>query len=347
VKRLTGISGSLILSTLLLVGCGSSDDSSEPAPCNLILGVATGGLSCVLEIAVADTFGSGGGTVPEPSTTPPPSVGSAESSPLISSEAFDVEPNNSMSTAAAASFPTPLVPAQSVGFAVNGTINNLIDGVDTYAFTAARSRTFVFQLCASRNLCNPLTLGGSLDVAIAYFSVVDQSGTELLSSQGNTVGGNVQHMRVDAGVLYYVMVVAEDTKNEDRDYFLRVFEAITEPEPQVLQESDPNAPILSGETMSLTATLDWIPPTMNVDGTALADLTGYIVYFGQSSGIYTDFRRLDNPGLVTYVLDLPSEDTWFIAITALNSVGAESDFSNEIAIDILPEGPPGDPTEVP
>jgi hypothetical protein len=75
------------------------------------------------------------------------------------------------------------------------------------------------------------------------------------------VSGNYQQMHIDAGVLYYVMVLAEDTMNADREYTLRVFEALTQPEPEVLQELDPNAPILAaGEAMSLTTTLDRIPP---------------------------------------------------------------------------------------
>ncbi len=67
------------------------------------------------------------------------------------------------------------------------------------------------------------------------------------------------------------------------------------------------------------------------------------------SGIYTDFHRLENPGLVTYVLDLPSSGSWFIAITALDSAGNESDFSNEVGVSVMCECdlPPGDPALVP
>jgi hypothetical protein len=164
------------------------------------------------------------------------------------------------------------------------------------------------------------------------------------------VSGNYQQMHIDAGVLYYVMVLAEDTMNADREYTLRVFEALTQPEPEVLQELDPNAPILAaGEAMSLTTTLDWIPPTMNEDGTPLADLARYNVYFGPESGIYLNFRHLDNPGLVTYVLDLPTSRSWFIVITALDSAGHESDFSNEVVLDVMCDCdlPPGDPGLMP
>jgi len=355
VNRSVLANGSLILLTLLLGGCGSSDDSGGDG-CNLGLAIFTLGLGCIAQdLGIPVTYGSGSSAdsnptttapPPEPPTAAPPSVGSAEDSPLISFEAFDLEPNDHVATASAASFPSPLVPEQSVGFFVNGNINNRpygansYDVIDTYAFTAARSRTFVFQLCAARNLCNPLTLGGSIDVAIAYFSVVDQSGTVLLTSRGNTVNGNVQHLHVDAGVLYYVAVTAEFDVLEEQEYRLQVFEALTEPAPELLQKPDTAAPVLTTSAVppvGLSATLDWIPPTENENGTPVPDLAGYIVYFGSLSGIYTDFRALDNPGLVTYVLDLPSSGEWFIAVTALNSAGNESDFSNEVIVNVICE----------
>jgi hypothetical protein len=348
VNRRAEISGSLILMTLLLAGCGSSDDSSGSG-CNPILAVFTAGISCVAEtFGVPVSTGSGSSSPipttpslpPEPLTTPPPPVDSAEVYPLISGLAYDVEPNDSISTASAASIPTPEVPEQRVGFLVNGTINTLTDGVDTYAFTAARSRTFVFALTDR----DP---HGILDVAIAYYSVVDQFGTVLLSSQGDTLFGNGQQlMQIDAGVLYYVMVVAEDTVNEEQKYTLRVSESYF----VLKQDRDPDSPILSvGETVSLTTTLNWIPPTMSVDGMPLLDLAGYNVYLGPQSDMYMDFRHLGNPGLVTYVLDLPSSGSWFIAITAFDSAGSESDFSNEVSVSVMCDCdlPPGDPELMP
>jgi hypothetical protein len=351
----------LIILTLLLGACGSSDDSS--GGCDLGLAIFTLGIGCIAQdLGVPVTYGSGSSgnssptttaPPPQPPTAPPPSVGSAEDSPLISFEAFDVEPNDDLATASAASFPSPLVPEQSVGFLVEGTINNRpygadsYDVVDTYAFTAARSRTFVFQLCSFRSSCNPLTLGGSIDVATAYFSVIDQSGSVLLSSRGNNVSGNVQHLNIDAGVLYYVKVTVENTVLEEQEYTLRVFEALTEPAPELLQKPNTAAPVLmipDAPPVGLLVSLDWIPPTENENGTPVLDLAGYIVYFGSLSGIYTDFRALDNPGLVTYVLDLPSSGEWFVAVTAINSAGNESDFSNEVAVNVICECdlPPGD-----
>ncbi len=107
------------------------------------------------------------------------------------------------------------------------------------------------------------------------------------------------------------------------------YDTATQPSPQ------PSPPLLDwpADPVLSTVTLDWTPRAFNRDGTVLTDLDGYIVYFGPESGIYTDFRVLDNPGLVTYVLDLPREGTWYIAITATNVKGVESRHSNEVMIE--------------
>ena len=334
---------------VLLVGCGGGDDSAPSSQNSASQGPSTleqGVLNVVCFLVTLfnpGCFDNDGTPRPDTSTTATPDPNEPvchgperciEGGGTLYLEAFDVEPNDSISTASVASFRILHDPELLVAFYVEGTINNLTDGVDTYAFTATRSRTFVFQLCGGTfaDRCRD----GVLDVAIAYFSVLDQFGNVLLNSQGNSV--NYQLMRIDAGVLYYVSVIAEDIVNENQTYTLTVREAITQPELEVPQDPDPDTPTLSaGEVMWLTATLDWMPSTMNVDGTPLTDLAGYNVYFGPAPGMYLDFRHLDNPGLVTYVLDLPSSGSWFIVVTALDSAGNESDFSNEVVVDVICE----------
>ena len=127
-------------------------------------------------------------------------------------------------------FPTPLSATQSVGFHVNGTYSNLSDGMDTFAMVANRARTFMFQLCASSAAedCNQVFPDGRLDINIAYLNVYDQGGMLLMTSQANTIDGNLLQMQANAGVLYYVMVVAQNTGNSVQNYYLRVHESTTQ-----------------------------------------------------------------------------------------------------------------------
>ena len=79
-----------------------------------------------------------------------------------------------------------------------------------------------------------------------------------------------------------------------------------------------------------SATLTWSAPTQNSDGTPLTDLAGYKVYWGTSSHSYSGTATLNNPGLATYVVDgLAPSNTYYFAITAVNSTGTESSPSNE------------------
>ena len=83
------------------------------------------------------------------------------------------------------------------------------------------------------------------------------------------------------------------------------------------------------EAVSLgSATLNWLPPTQNEDGTPLIDLAGYNIYWGTTPGDYTDSVRIDNPGLSTYVVENLAPGTYEFVATAFNTAGIESRNSN-------------------
>ena len=76
-----------------------------------------------------------------------------------------------------------------------------------------------------------------------------------------------------------------------------------------------------------SATLSWTAPTQNMDGSALTDLAGYKLYYGTSEGNYTNTVSVDNPGIVTYVVDNLPLDTYYFVATAYNNSGVESPYS--------------------
>ncbi len=83
-----------------------------------------------------------------------------------------------------------------------------------------------------------------------------------------------------------------------------------------------------GGGTSGTVTLTWDAPTTNEDGTPLNDLGGYKVYYGRSSGSYTNSidAGLDN----SIAIGALSQGTWFFAVTAYDTSGNESGYSNEV-----------------
>ncbi len=72
----------------------------------------------------------------------------------------------------------------------------------------------------------------------------------------------------------------------------------------------------------------WQAPTENVDGTALTDLTGFNVYWGDSSRGYTGSINLPAE-IREWDISLAS-GTYFLAVTALDAENNESSYSNEI-----------------
>ena len=76
-------------------------------------------------------------------------------------------------------------------------------------------------------------------------------------------------------------------------------------------------------------TLTWNAPTTNVDGTPITGLAGYKVYLGPSSGVYSTQITIGNVNLYTVTL-LPA-GTYYFAVTAYNTAGGESAFSNEVS----------------
>lgn len=82
-------------------------------------------------------------------------------------------------------------------------------------------------------------------------------------------------------------------------------------------------------------TLSWTAPTQNEDGSALTDLAAYKFYYGTSPGSYSNQVRVNSPGITTYVLENLTPATYYIAATAINASGIESQLSNEASKQVL------------
>ena len=73
-----------------------------------------------------------------------------------------------------------------------------------------------------------------------------------------------------------------------------------------------------------SATLTWLPPTLNADGSTLTDLAGYRIYYGRRADTLDQVITIDNPGITAYLVENLSRATWYFSMTALNSSGVES-----------------------
>jgi hypothetical protein len=82
------------------------------------------------------------------------------------------------------------------------------------------------------------------------------------------------------------------------------------------------------EVSGNSATLSWMPPTQNTNGSSLSNLAGYQVRYGRSASDLDQTVRLDNPSINRYVVENLSSGTWYFAVVAVNAAGATSQLSN-------------------
>jgi hypothetical protein len=73
-----------------------------------------------------------------------------------------------------------------------------------------------------------------------------------------------------------------------------------------------------------TATVSWVAPTENVNGTALTDLAGYNVYYGTNSASLNQKAPVSNAGATAYTVNGLTTGTWYFAVTSYTSGGVES-----------------------
>ena len=60
----------------------------------------------------------------------------------------------------------------------------------------------------------------------------------------------------------------------------------------------------------------------------MTNLSGYKVYWGNAAGDYPNSVTLNNSGLASYVVENLGPGTYYFVVTAFNSAGTESQFSN-------------------
>ena len=88
------------------------------------------------------------------------------------------------------------------------------------------------------------------------------------------------------------------------------------------------------KTVNGVATLDWMPPTENSDGTQLTNLAGYTVYYGTSSSDLSQSVKVSNPGLASYTVTGLTSGTWYFAVTSYSADGVESTRTSTVSTTI-------------
>ena len=73
-----------------------------------------------------------------------------------------------------------------------------------------------------------------------------------------------------------------------------------------------------------SATLSWLPPTENADGSPLLNLAGYVIRYGTKSDALTLEVKISNPGITTSLIEGLTPATWYFTVSAFTSLGVVS-----------------------
>lgn len=84
-----------------------------------------------------------------------------------------------------------------------------------------------------------------------------------------------------------------------------------------------------------SASLSWSAPTSNTDGSPLANLAGYKIDYGTSSGALTQTVTISDPTATSYTLQGLASGTWYFAVSDFTSAGTVSALSSVVRKTIL------------
>lgn len=73
-----------------------------------------------------------------------------------------------------------------------------------------------------------------------------------------------------------------------------------------------------------SAELNWTAPTQNEDGTALTNLAGYKVRYGQSTGALTQLVDIAGPANTRAKIEGLAVGTWYFTVASYTNTGVES-----------------------
>lgn len=103
--------------------------------------------------------------------------------------------------------------------------------------------------------------------------------------------------------------------------------SVDDPPPQA-QRPPPQEPVPTWPGGVGSATLNWEPPTTNVDGSALTDLAGYQIHFGLNEDTFGYVVTIDNPSVSSYIVEQLPAGAWYFAVVAVNKAGYPSPLSS-------------------
>jgi hypothetical protein len=96
-----------------------------------------------------------------------------------------------------------------------------------------------------------------------------------------------------------------------------------------------NVAVTSGTPpTTASATIDWVPPTKNTNGSPLTDLAGVRIYYGTSAANLTKMVQVASNTQTTTTISNLTAGTWYFGGVAYTTTGAQSTMSTVVSFNI-------------
>jgi hypothetical protein len=92
---------------------------------------------------------------------------------------------------------------------------------------------------------------------------------------------------------------------------------------------------VAGTTASTgSATVNWVPPTQNTNGSALTNLAGIILYYGTAPASLTQSVKLASSSQISYTIANLTAGTWYFGGVAYTNTGVQSAMSPVVSMSV-------------
>jgi Fibronectin type III domain len=79
------------------------------------------------------------------------------------------------------------------------------------------------------------------------------------------------------------------------------------------------------------ATLSWMTPTKNIDGSPIQELAGYYIYYGNDPTLMSHAVQLRDPASTNFVIRNLGPGTHYFRLVAYSASGAQSGLSSPVS----------------
>jgi hypothetical protein len=79
------------------------------------------------------------------------------------------------------------------------------------------------------------------------------------------------------------------------------------------------------------ATVKWVAPTKNTDGSAITNLAGFVISYGTSASALSQTVNVSNPATTSYTVQNLGQGTWYFAVSSAATDGTQSALSSVVS----------------